>query len=105
MVRQHRAYIERLEESLAAMAMKPATTGPSFGDPEGYFKIFGLDPRTPENIDDILTIYYCALALKWHPDKTGNNPEKTRKFKKLQAAYEVLSDPEQRNRYLTNGRF
>ncbi|KAJ0128909.1 4-O-dimethylallyl-L-tyrosine synthase [Fusarium oxysporum f. sp. albedinis] len=105
LVRQHRAYIERLEELPPSLTPKPTTTKPSFGDPKGYFQIFGLDPRTPENIDEILAPYYRALALKWHPDKNGDDPEKTQKFKKLQTAYEVLSDPEQRNRYLNSGLF
>lgn len=76
-----------------------------FNDPKGYFKIFALDSRTTENIDEILNSYYRVLALKWHPDKNGDDPKKTEKFKKLQTAYEVLSDPEQRNRYLNTGRF
>ncbi|KAK2122039.1 chaperone, dnaj-like protein [Fusarium oxysporum II5] len=76
---------------------------PSFNDPKGYLQIFGLNPRTPENIDEILTPYYRALALKWHPDKNGGNPEETQKFKKLQVAYEVLSDPQKRDCYLNSG--
>ncbi|RYC79447.1 hypothetical protein BFJ63_vAg17671 [Fusarium oxysporum f. sp. narcissi] len=102
LVRQQRAYIERLEELPPSLITKPTTTKPSFVDPKGYFQIFGLDPRTSENIDEILVPYYRALALKWHPDKNGDDPEKTQKFKKLQAAYEVLSDPERRNRYLNS---
>ena len=38
---------------------------------------------------------FRKLALKEHPDK-GGDPEK---FKKIQAAYEVLSDPEKKERY------
>ena len=38
---------------------------------------------------------YRKLALKNHPDK-GGDPEN---FKKIQAAYDVLSDPEKRQRY------
>ncbi|KAH7169763.1 uncharacterized protein B0J16DRAFT_325632 [Fusarium flagelliforme] len=102
LVRQQRAYIERLEELPPVLTTKPSTA-PSFNDPKGYFKIFGLDPRTLENIDEILNPYYRALALKWYPDKNGDDPEKTEKFKKLQTAYEILSDPEQRNRYLASG--
>ncbi|KAK2468105.1 hypothetical protein H9L39_20327 [Fusarium oxysporum f. sp. albedinis] len=104
LVRQQRAYIERLKELPPSLTTKPSTM-PLFNDPKGYFKIFALDSRTTENIDEILNSYYRVLALKWHPDKNGDDPEKTEKFKKLQTAYEVLSDPEQRNRYLNTGRF
>jgi hypothetical protein len=104
LVRQQRAYIKRLEELPPSLTTNPSTTS-SFSDPRGYFNIFGLDPRTSEHMDEILTSYYRALALRWHPDKNGGDPEKTQKFKKLQTAYEILSDPEQRNRYLTSGRF
>ncbi|KAH7169737.1 uncharacterized protein B0J16DRAFT_200365, partial [Fusarium flagelliforme] len=84
------------------LTTKPSTA-PSFNDPKGYFKIFGLDPRTLDNVDEILYPYYRVLALKCHPDKNGDDPEKTKKLKKLQTAYEILSDPEQRSRYLASG--
>jgi DnaJ family protein A protein 2 len=42
---------------------------------------------------------YRQLALKEHPDK-GGDPEK---FKKIQAAYEVLKDEEKRSRYDQGG--
>ncbi|EMT67892.1 Chaperone protein DnaJ [Fusarium odoratissimum] len=102
LVRQQRTYIERLEELPPSLIAEPRMT-PSFNDPKGYLQIFGLNPRTPENIDEILTPYYRALALKWHPDKNGGNPEETQKFKKLQVAYEVLSDPQKRDCYLNSG--
>lgn len=103
-IRQQQAYIERLKESPVARVTKSTTTRPSISDPKGYFKIFGLDPTTSEeDMDEILTPYYRALALKWHSDKTIGDPErdqKTEKFKKLQAAYEVLSDSEKHKRYV-----
>jgi curved DNA-binding protein len=44
---------------------------------------------------------YRKLARKWHPDvHTGKQkPEAEEKFKKINEAYEVLSDPEKRSKY------
>lgn len=41
---------------------------------------------------------YRAAALKCHPDRNPG-PECEEKFKKIQAAYEILVDPEKRARY------
>ncbi|XP_041043006.1 dnaJ homolog subfamily C member 21 isoform X2 [Carcharodon carcharias] len=43
---------------------------------------------------------YRKLALKWHPDKNLENPEDAaERFKLIQAAYDVLSDPQERAWY------
>ena len=42
---------------------------------------------------------YRQLTLKYHPDTNKDNPEAEEKFKKINAAYSVLSDPEKRARY------
>jgi len=51
---------------------------------------------------DIKSQYY-KLARVWHPDKNiGNEEEAELKFKEIQQAYEVLSDPQERAWYDTH---
>lgn len=42
---------------------------------------------------------YRRLARECHPDARPDDPEAEARFKELAAAYEVLSDPERRDRY------
>ena len=42
---------------------------------------------------------YRKLAVKYHPDKNAGNKEAEEKFKEINVAYEVLSDPEKRKKY------
>jgi DnaJ family protein A protein 2 len=42
---------------------------------------------------------YRKLAQKWHPDKNKNKEEATQKFQEISKAYEILSDPEKREKY------
>lgn len=39
------------------------------------------------------------LALKFHPDKNPDNPEAVEKFKEINNAHAILSDPTKRNIY------
>ena len=50
--------------------------------------------------EDDLKKSYRKLALKWHPDKNLDNAEEAkREFQIIQAAYEVLNDPQERAWY------
>lgn len=42
---------------------------------------------------------YRKLAVQYHPDKNPGNKEAEEKFKVITEAYEVLSDPDKRQRY------
>lgn len=61
-----------------------------------YYKILGV-PRdaTQEEIKKA----YRRLAMKYHPDKNKGSKEAEEKFKEINEAYAVLSDPEKRRLY------
>ncbi|MCP4253389.1 MAG: molecular chaperone DnaJ [Candidatus Scalindua sp.] len=63
---------------------------------EDYYKVLGIDRSASP--DDIKRAYR-KLALKYHPDKNQGNKEAEEKFKIAAEAYEVISDPEKRQRY------
>ncbi|KAJ9585758.1 hypothetical protein L9F63_002453 [Diploptera punctata] len=48
---------------------------------------------------------YRKLALKFHPDKNPNNPEAAEKFKDINYAHSILSDPTKRDIYDKYGSF
>jgi molecular chaperone DnaJ len=64
--------------------------------PTDYYALLGVDPRASQ--EDIKRAYR-RLARQLHPDANPDDPEAEAKFKEVAAAYEVLSDPERRERY------
>jgi molecular chaperone DnaJ len=42
---------------------------------------------------------YRKLARKYHPDANRDDPEAENRFKEIQHAYEILSNPEKRREY------
>jgi curved DNA-binding protein len=61
-----------------------------------YYEILGVAPGAG---DEEIRSAFRRLARMYHPDKTGNNREAEDRFKEINEAYEVLSDPERRDRY------
>jgi hypothetical protein len=53
-------------------------------------EILELDSKFNQLDLEYLKKRYHKMALKWHPDKNGNTPESTEKFKQINEAYEVL---------------
>jgi molecular chaperone DnaJ len=61
-----------------------------------YYEVLGVNrDASPEEVKRA----YRQAALKYHPDRSVDDPEAGEKFKEAAEAYEILSDPEKRNRY------
>ena len=65
-----------------------------------YYKILGVDKSATK---DDLKKAYRKLALKYHPDRTKGDKAAEEKFKQVNEAYAVLSDPEKKQQYDTYG--
>ena len=61
-----------------------------------YYKILEIDKSAS---DDDIKKAYRKLARKYHPDLNPNNKEAEGKFKEINEAKEVLSDPEKRKKF------
>ena len=61
-----------------------------------YYQSLGVSKGA--SADDIRKAFR-KLARKYHPDVSGNKPGAEDKFKEINEAYEVLSDPEKRQKY------
>ncbi|WP_284179411.1 molecular chaperone DnaJ [Rhabdaerophilum sp. SD176] len=61
-----------------------------------YYEVLGV----PKNADEAaLKSAFRKLAMQFHPDKNPGDAEAERKFKELNEAYQVLSDPQKRGAY------
>jgi curved DNA-binding protein len=61
-----------------------------------YYKVLGVERNATE---DEIKRSYRKLALEHHPDRNPGNNSAEDKFKEINEAYQVLSDPEKKGRY------
>jgi curved DNA-binding protein len=61
-----------------------------------YYKILEIDKKAT---DDEIKKAFRKLARKYHPDVNPNDTEAVKKFKEVNEANEVLSNPENRKKY------
>src|SRR5258708_3977590 len=63
---------------------------------QDYYKTLGVDRKAS---DAEIKSAYRKLARKFHPDVNPNNKEAEARFKQINEAYQVVSDPEKRKKY------
>ena len=63
---------------------------------QDYYEVLGA--RRNASQPEIKKIYR-RLARKYHPDVNPGDPSAEERFKQIQEAYKVLSDPEKRQLY------
>src|ERR1700756_4544861 len=61
-----------------------------------YYETLGVNKTATE---DEIRSAFRKLARKYHPDVAKDKKEAEEKFKQINEAYEVLSDPEKRKKY------
>ena len=61
-----------------------------------YYEVLGVSKNAT---DEEIKKAYRKKAIQFHPDKNPGNKEAEEKFKEAAEAYDVLSNPEKRQRY------
>ena len=65
-------------------------------DKRDYYEVLGIQKNASE---DEMKKAYRQMAKKYHPDLHPDDKESEEKFKEVNEAYEVLSDPSKKERY------
>lgn len=65
-------------------------------DKRDYYEVLGVNKGS--SADEIKKAYH-KLAMKYHPDRNPGDKEAEEKFKEANEAYEVLSDPDKKDKY------
>lgn len=61
-----------------------------------YYEVLGLEKGASE---DEIKKAFRKMAIKYHPDKNQGDKEAEEKFKEINEAYQVLSDPQKKAQY------
>src|SRR5664280_1513299 len=61
-----------------------------------FYEVLGLEKGASE---DQIKKAFRKLAIKYHPDKNQGDKEAEEKFKEINEAYQVLSDPQKKAQY------
>jgi curved DNA-binding protein len=65
-------------------------------DYKDYYRILGVERSA--SADDVRKAYR-KLAMQYHPDRNPDDKQSEEKFKEINEAYQVLSDPQKRARF------
>src|SRR5438093_8208440 len=72
---------------------------PAIQDP---YKVLGVDRKASQ---DEIKKAYRKLARRYHPDRNPDDQKAEERFKEIQAAYDVVGDPDKRKQYDRGGVF
>jgi curved DNA-binding protein len=65
-------------------------------DYKDYYKVLGVERSA--SADDVRKAYR-KLAMQYHPDRNAGDKQAEERFKEINEAYQVLSDPQKRARF------